>query len=234
MRLLATDAHLNPTDRLADYFHLVKFFKLPCQQKILVGDFTNQFPWGESKWGPDTPVIQDLKEAMSPGDVLVEGNHDPKELLSPLFWDTPHIQIVEQYSFVEGGQLWLAIHGYQRSDWALWRFIAPGLVEYMVHHFPRQWYWLCRALHWLPGQEKAKESEGESQRYALLTQGVWSAWEKFGEEQGLNIVIGHTHKAKDSETWQGDKVLKLLDCGDIKTDGSYAVIDGQHSEIAWL
>jgi hypothetical protein len=219
MLVAGSDAHFDPTDRLADYPNVQRFFDIRGQH-VLVGDWFNILPWGPSKWSSRTPIVDDIKMVLRPGDVIVEGNHDPQKYMVPLFAgvDIPVLSYYEKDD-------WLFIHGYQRSDWAVWKLFAPGLVEWMVAHEPMLWYRICRAFGWLPSTAKLKFG-GESQKYTMITRTIQTAWEAYGEARGINVVIGHTHKWKVSTTIAGMKEIWFGDCGDVKTDGTFHVVSG--------
>ena len=214
-----SDAHFDPTDRLIDYPNVVEWLNYPGQH-ILVGDWFNLIPDGPEKWSVRTPIVDDIKMALRRGDVIVEGNHDPLKYLAPLFVDVD-IPVVSYYE-QDKWQFW---HGYQKSDWAVWKFFAPGFVEWMVAHEPKVWMMICVAMGWAPRYAKLKFGP-ESQKYTMLTRAIQSAWETYGENNLLNVVIGHTHKWKVSTCCSGYKEIWFGDCGDVKTDGTYLSIDG--------
>lgn len=231
---VGTDAHLNPNEPLPEQ---VKQFIHAAREKgarvVFGGDTFNLLPWGIRHWSQESSVVKELVGMLEPGDEFIAGNHDPLPLLKDIL-PRDRFEPKRQLDHTVGERQWVYTHGHQRSDWFIWRLFAPALVEYMVEHHSGFWYWLCRKLRWLPGREKEKQPRAETQRYTMLTRGVQSAWETFGERNGFSVVIGHTHKAKMSTTWLSDVTqIGFLDAGDLR-DWSYAVVTPDEAKVAWL
>jgi UDP-2,3-diacylglucosamine pyrophosphatase LpxH len=231
---VGTDAHLNYNEPLPQQVRrFVKAARDSGAKVCFAGDTFNILPSGMKKWRPDTEVVRELLEILEPGDEFVAGNHDPLSNLDRLlagsgFEPKPRLETEV------GGRTWMFRHGHERSDWFIWRFFASRVVEYMVEHHGALWYRLCEKLGWLPGREKKRRPYQETHRYTLMTRGVQSAWETYGESKRLSMVIGHTHKAKTSTTWLADWTeVRFLDAGDLR-DRSYAVVTPDESYVTRL
>lgn len=113
---------------------------------------------------------------------------------------------------------WQFFHGHQRSDWRLWRYIAPELNNFLVTMIPPElWYWLNKKLWGCPAQISNKE--GESERYRLLVAAIHSAWIRYAVHNRINVMIGHTHFTFSAE-WSNHQ---FVDVGSLR-DGYYAMI----------
>lgn len=231
---IGTDAHLNPSEPVPAQVRLfVQNAREAGARVVFGGDTFNLLPWGMKKWGPDAPAVGELVGLLAPQDEFIAGNHDPLPWLGQVL--KPHgFEPKRTLDRSEGQESWAYTHGHQRSDWFIWRLFAPALVEYMVERHSSLWYRLCRWLRWLPGREKERPPRAETQRYTMMTRGVQSAWETYGERNARNLVIGHTHKAKMSTTWLSDVTLiRFLDAGDLR-DWSHAVVAPDEAKVVWM
>ena len=246
--LIGSDAHLNPYDALP--YEISCFFSKAHELDAIpvgLGDWFNLLPWGMKKWNGRVLIFMKLIDSLYIHScrplVLIGGNHDPSQLLSPLIKQAQNVY--GYHSIVVGSNLtlkindesWLFTHGHERSDWFIWRFFAPSVVRYMSERHPFFWYWLCRRLRWLPSEEKnrqARKTGQESQRYTALTLGIQSAWRRFAEENQTNVVIGHTHKAEETKFYSRDKKeLQFVDAGDLR-DGSCVFVTEDGANTLWL
>ncbi len=231
---IGTDAHIGPEEQLPEQVRrFVEAARGAGGRVVFGGDTFDLLPWGMSRWSPETLVVRDLVALLQSTDVFLGGNHDPSRLLRLIVG--PHgFDPQPQMESVFGETCWTYTHGHQRSDWFVWRLFAPRVVEYMVEKHPLIWYRLCRCTGWLPGREKKKHPNVETQKYTLMTRGTQSAWETYGERNRCSIAIGHTHKAKVSTTWLAELTrIDFVDAGDLR-DRSFAVVGPEGARIDWF
>ena len=203
---------------------------------ILLGDIFDFIPLGWKKYVENPYAFTELGHLLRGLDYeIIPGNHDPLEY----WWNVWGQMIPKPIDLVrfhhpESYQLgpWYFTHGHQRSDWALHRFIAPWLTEWMVDRYPELWYHIMKRMGWLPSEQKGKALKGEQEHYSLLTLAIHNAWRRWGEQQGLSVGIGHTHKAEVSYTLnsQGGRDY-LVNSGDMKLDSTYVVIRDGEAEV---
>ncbi len=202
----------------------------------LPGDIADFIPVGVQHY-IGSYAMRRLGELLQDTDyVIIPGNHDPyahwmegNNYLMPL-WRIWHEDFLE-----EGGYVFT--HGHQRSDWAVLQHVAPQAVQWMVDHYPVEWYWLCRQLGWLPSTQKKRAPSAleEYEKYTLMTLAIHNAWRRYGDQTEKNIVFGHTHKAELSYCLRstGEK-LYLLNWGDMETDSTYLVIKDGVAELRYI
>lgn len=203
-----------------------------------VGDLFDFLPIGKNKF-KGCWAIEEMIDALDGYPfTYVGGNHDPPRWVKELFNKYPNIRVCKSFDIEEGGRKYRFTHGHQRSDWWLWRHIAPGWVEFAVDHFPRLWYWICKLFKWLPGETKErlklKPSYKESEKLTLAYSVIQSAWMRYAEAEGITVVIGHTHKAYQGRRWSLEGALVgVLDGGNLP-DGSLVEIDEKGGRIVWF
>jgi len=234
--LVSSDWHLRPGDDIPDFG---RRFALLAQETrarpILVGDIFDVIPYGESAWhtqrGRDT-VLRFLL-LFPQGVEIVSGNHDPHPFLCRLLADYTRRGWVQVFRRLRWGS-WLFVHGHQRSDWALWRYIAPEVVELATELCPRAFLWLMEKLGWA-GRRRERLTPGERQRFSLLTEATHAAWLRFAERERLNVVIGHTHKLLVARWRRFDgAVAFLVDCGDIRDGYCIQIEEGREVKTVEL
>lgn len=191
-----------------------------------LGDMVDIVPLGRRAWSPQCRSLKEVYETVRFYGIdlyLVGGNHDPPAQLYSLInacnlaYDIK-VRVLTHYD----APPWLAYHGHERSDWAIWRYFAPSLTDYMTRVHPRFWYWLCKKLNWLPGAYKA--THGETERYTAMTAGIHAAWTIEADKRQRCIAVGHTHKAMVTRWYSQEGTPRfLLDSGDLR-DSSFGII----------
>lgn len=210
-----------------------------CKATIVgVGDLFDLLPLGRDKFKGCWAIDEMIDALGGYPFIYIGGNHDPSDWVKELFKRFPNVTVVKSILLEEGGRNYRFIHGHQRSDWWLWRHIAPGFVEFAVDHFPGAWYYLCVLLGWLPGvlkeRVKLKPSYKETTKLNLLISAIQNAWIRHAASEGISQVIGHTHKAFSATWWSPQGIeLELLDGGNLP-DGSMVEIDEKGGLILWL
>ena len=210
-----------------------------CKATIVgVGDLFDLLPLGRDKFKGCWAIDEMIDALGGYPFIYIGGNHDPSDWVKELFDRFPNVTVVKSILLEEGGRNYRFIHGHQRSDWWLWRHIAPGFVEFAVDHFPGAWYSLCVLLGWLPGvlkeRVKLKPSYKETTKLNLLISAIQNAWIRHAASEGISQVIGHTHKAFSATWWSPQGIeLELLDGGNLP-DGGMVEIDEKGGRILWL
>ncbi len=211
MIFVTSDIHLNPGDKLPGF--LIALFQEAEEtgaRVIINGDLFNFLPYGIKKWHEegDYTIDQFLLHLPKQGCDVIYGNHEGRyEWLRDEFAHCPEIRVAKELNIFIGDKTWHFEHGHRFAlEWSWLQWIADDITQFMIRFFPKQWYWICKKLGWMPSQYKGIKPA----QYDKMAWTVWRNGLNWAVKNKQNLVIGHTH----SKAWTVlDVGVSMIDTG---------------------
>jgi len=236
---VSSDWHCQPGEIKVSVAQWIRLGREGNHRLIGDGDLFDILPLGRDKW-KDSAAVKRLAELLQGYHFdYVAGNHDPYRVVKELMAPYPNIIVHKRLEVADSNVVYYVTHGHRWAlDWGFLglRHVAPALVEFMVAHAPRLWYWLCRRLGWLASTPRPGASESEErERITSLTRVIWAGAAGHALSHGCCVIVGHTHTTGRYERGLGAHracCAHMVDGGNLP-DGSFVEITDD-ARIAWL
>jgi len=226
----SSDWHCQPDGLIPEAGELIARGKETGAMLIGCGDLLDLLPLGREKFRHAGAVRELVSSLDGYPFYYVCGNHDPYRWVVELFQPFPNIKVLRRLVYRRDSRTYYFTHGHQWAiDWALLRYVAPNIVQFMVDFCPGLWYRFCKRAGWMASEVKPRVATGqkERQQYDDFTGLIWRNGIRFAQHHGLCVVLGHTHTSGKLERFVDSStgtIVIMVDGGDLR-DGTYVVVD---------